>query len=56
MANAPASVLRSGAAKTAMGRVDTMSEVAGVVAFLLSGETAYTTGSVYELNGGQTQL
>ena len=56
MANAPASVLRSSAAKTAMGRVGTMSEVAGVVAFLLSDETAYTTGSVYELNGGQTQL
>jgi NAD(P)-dependent dehydrogenase (short-subunit alcohol dehydrogenase family) len=56
MANAPASVRESSAAKTAMGRVGTMSEVASVVAFLLSDETGYTTGSVYELNGGQTQL
>jgi NAD(P)-dependent dehydrogenase (short-subunit alcohol dehydrogenase family) len=56
MANAPASVQGASAAKTAMGRVGTMTEVASVVAFLLSAETAYTTGSVYELNGGQTQL
>jgi NAD(P)-dependent dehydrogenase (short-subunit alcohol dehydrogenase family) len=34
----------------------TMCEVAGVVAFLLSADAAYTTGSVYALNGGQTQL
>jgi NAD(P)-dependent dehydrogenase (short-subunit alcohol dehydrogenase family) len=56
MANAPASVQGASAAKTAMGRVGTMTEVASVVAFLLSADAAYTTGSVYELNGGQTQL
>ncbi|WP_406455376.1 SDR family oxidoreductase [Streptomyces sp. NBC_01622] len=44
------------AAKTAMNRPGTMEEVAGVVHFLLSDEAAFVTGSVYEANGGQTQL
>jgi NAD(P)-dependent dehydrogenase (short-subunit alcohol dehydrogenase family) len=43
-------------AKTAMNRVGTAEEVASVVNFLLSDESSFVTGSVYEVNGGQTQL
>ncbi|GII32909.1 SDR family NAD(P)-dependent oxidoreductase [Planotetraspora mira] len=52
----PAEVRAAIAAKTAMNRPGTMEEVAGVVNFLLSDEAAFVTGSVYEVNGGQTQL
>jgi len=37
-------------------RVGEVDEVANVVSFLLSDEAAFITGSVYEVNGGQTQL
>ena len=43
-------------AKTAINRVGTAEEVASVVNFLLSDEASFVTGSVYEINGGQTQL
>jgi NAD(P)-dependent dehydrogenase (short-subunit alcohol dehydrogenase family) len=42
--------------KTAMHRLGTPEEVANVVNFLLSDEASFVTGSIYELNGGQTQL
>jgi NAD(P)-dependent dehydrogenase (short-subunit alcohol dehydrogenase family) len=44
------------AAKTAMKRPGEMGEVAAVVNFLLSDEASFVSGSVYEVNGGQTQL
>lgn len=44
------------AAKTAMNRTGTVEEVANVVNFLLSDQASFVTGSVYEINGGQTQL
>jgi NAD(P)-dependent dehydrogenase (short-subunit alcohol dehydrogenase family) len=52
----PPDIRASIAAKTAMGRVGDITEVAAVVSFLLSDQAAFVTGSVYEVNGGQTQL
>jgi NAD(P)-dependent dehydrogenase (short-subunit alcohol dehydrogenase family) len=39
-----------------MNRTGTVEEVASVVHFLLSDEASFVTGSVCEINGGQTQL
>ncbi len=52
----PEEIISRIAAKTAMGRMGTPEEVASVVALLLSDEASFVTGSVYEINGGQTQL
>jgi NAD(P)-dependent dehydrogenase (short-subunit alcohol dehydrogenase family) len=52
----PPQVRAAIAAKTAMNRTGQMSDVAAVVSFLLSNQAAFVTGSVYEVNGGQTQL
>jgi NAD(P)-dependent dehydrogenase (short-subunit alcohol dehydrogenase family) len=42
------------AARQPMGRVGTADEVAGAVAWLLSGEAAFATGSMLVLDGGWT--
>ncbi|MFJ3821664.1 SDR family NAD(P)-dependent oxidoreductase [Streptomyces nodosus] len=52
----PAEVRASLAAKTAMNRMGQADEVAALVNFLLSDQAPFITGSVYEINGGQTQL
>lgn len=52
----PSEMIAGIAAKTAIGRMGTPKEVASVVAFLLSDEASFVTASVYEINGGQTQL
>ena len=52
----PPELRASIAAKTAMNRTGAVEEVANVVHFLLSDEAAFVTGSIYEVNGGQTQL
>ena len=52
----PPEVRKFIADKTAMKRPGTVEEVAAVAAFLLSDESSFVTGSVYEVNGGQTQL
>ncbi|WP_194908797.1 SDR family NAD(P)-dependent oxidoreductase [Catenulispora rubra] len=44
------------AAKTAMNRPGSLQEAVAVAAFLLSDQASFVTGSVYEVNGGQTQL
>ncbi len=52
----PPEVRATIAAKTAMNRTGTVEEVASVVHFLLSEEASFVAGSVYEINGGPTQL
>lgn len=52
----PPEVRAAIAAKTAMNRTGSVEDVAEVVNFLLSDAASFVTGSVYEVNGGQTQL
>ncbi|NYE63787.1 hypothetical protein FHW58_005021 [Duganella sp. 1224] len=54
-AGLPAAVRARIAAKTAMGRTGTPQEVAAIVALLLSDDSSFVTGAVYEINGGQIQ-
>ena len=54
-AGAPKELLEASARKTAMGRFGTPDEVAATIALLLSDRASFTTGAVYEINGGQVQ-
>ena len=42
------------ASQIPLGRYAEPTEVAGVIAFLLSDETRYVNGSLYTLDGGMT--
>jgi NAD(P)-dependent dehydrogenase (short-subunit alcohol dehydrogenase family) len=50
----PAEAKREGEQSIALGRLARAEEIAGVVAFLLSDDAAYVTGSHYVVDGGRT--
>jgi 3-oxoacyl-[acyl-carrier protein] reductase len=52
LAEAPPAFVTAGVAQTPLGRMADPSEVAGVVAFLLSDDASYMTGQTLEPNGG----
>ena len=52
LTHAPPAFVAAGTAQTPLGRMAVPSEIAGVVAFLLSDDASYMTGQTVEPNGG----
>ena len=48
----PVEARRAFVARQPMGRLGTAAEIAALVVYLASGESAYTTGAIHVIDGG----